>query len=192
MFTWRYSKLYFNNDISPFYMKNITDLLTNQLLNQALKKKNVTLYFSFHRYVNAKYVNIFRGIIKKNKNMKFINQNNIAKCLATTSLVVTDFSSIIFDLMYRRKPIVLYVPDSNDNLISEIYMDDYIQLINSMEEGKFLVENKCNNVNQTVERIIFYINNNFKLDSKLVNYYNIFGLKTSNNIDKFIKYLNNL
>jgi CDP-glycerol glycerophosphotransferase (TagB/SpsB family) len=192
MFTWRYNRFNFNYDISPFYVKNITDLLTNQLLNQALRNKNITLYFSFHRYINVKYINIFYEIIKKNKNMKFINQNDIAKCLAKTSLVVTDFSSIIFDLMYRRKPIVIYVPDLNDKNINEIYTDDYIRLINTMDKGNFQIENKCYNVNQTVEKIIFYINNNFKLDSKLVNYYNIFGLKTNNNIDKFIKYLNNI
>ena len=92
--------------------------------------------------------------------------------------------------MYRRKPFILYVPDSNDKDIKKLYRKDYIYLIDSMNKGLFQLENRCYNVNQTVEKIIYYINNNFELDSKLIKFYEKFGFKSGNNIEKFINYLN--
>jgi hypothetical protein len=44
MFTWRGSKKNFNADISPFYHENISRILENELLNDALERKNITLY----------------------------------------------------------------------------------------------------------------------------------------------------
>jgi CDP-glycerol glycerophosphotransferase (TagB/SpsB family) len=112
--------------------------------------------------------------------------------LAKTKLVVSDFSSIIFDLMYRRKPFILFIPDGNDPKIKNIYRDDYIRLINDMNQNKFKVENLFFSVRKTVEKIISYINNNFALDEKLIKYYELFGLKKGKNIDTFIDYLTNL
>lgn len=39
MFTWRESKKNFNADISPFYHENISRILENDLLNDALERK---------------------------------------------------------------------------------------------------------------------------------------------------------
>ena len=192
MFTWRGSKKNFNADISPFYHENISRILENELLNDALERKNITLYFSFHRYINIKFRQRYKNIIKEKKKIKFIEQGDIAQCLAKTKLVVSDFSSIIFDLMYRRKPFILFIPDGNDPKIKNIYRDDYIRLINDMNQNKFKVENLFFSVRKTVEKIISYINNNFALDEKLIKYYELFGLKKGKNIDTFIDYLTNL
>ena len=190
MFTWRFNKHNWNQDISSFYIKNITDILENKKLNKVLAKKNITLYFSFHRFINQKYIIIYEKLLKNKKHIIFINQNEISECLSKTSLIVSDFSSIVFDLMYRRKPFIIYVPDSNDKDYKKLYRKDYIYLIDSMNKGLFQLENQCYNVNQTVEKIIYYINNNFELDSQLIKIYENFGLKSGNNIEKFINYLN--
>ena len=192
MFTWRYNKWRENKDISPFYHDNITRILANDTLNEVLKNKNISLYFSFHRYVNMKYKKIYEDIIAKRKHIKFISQNDISHILAKTSLVVSDFSSIIFDLMYRRKPFVIFVPDSNDNNIYDLYTEDYSNLIYDMNHRKFNVTNHFFTVEETVEKIIYYINNNFTLDENLAKYYEIFGFKQGNNIDDFINYLKSL
>ena len=190
MFTWRYNKHNWNQNISSFYIKNITDILKNKKLNKVLAKKNITLYFSFHRYINQKYIKIYENLLKNKKHIKFINQNEISECLSKTSLIVSDFSSIVFDLMYRRKPFIIYVPDSNDKEAKKMYSKDYVYLIESMNKGLFQLENQCYNVNQTVEKIIYYVNNNFELDSTLIKFYKNFGFKNGNNIEKFINYLN--
>ena len=191
MFTWRMNKRFlgFKNKISPFYMKNLTELLLNEDLKKELEVNNITLYVSFHRYVKDTYNKKIKTILKNNKNIKVIEQNDISECLAKTNLVVTDFSSIIFDLMYRNKPFVIYVPDSNDPKITSLYYYDYIKLIRRMNEGDFKVVNKCNNVEETVKKIIYYIQNKFKIDNDLKNYFDYFDFKPGNNIDKFIDYL---
>jgi hypothetical protein len=53
MFTWRNLKS--KKDISPYYIKNIISLLTNSNLEETLSKNNITLYFTFHRYIIDKY-----------------------------------------------------------------------------------------------------------------------------------------
>ena len=61
-----------------------------------------------------------------------------------------------------------------------------------MNNKTFLVENKCNTVEETVDKIIFYIKNNFKIDNKLINFYKNFNFTVDNNIEKFITYLEKL
>ena len=190
MFTWR--DILKNKKISSDYFKNIKKLITNNILNKELKKNNITIYLIFHRLIDNKYINKFIKKLKNNNNIEFINQNEISECLKKTSLVVTDFSSIIFDLMYRRKPFVIYIPDANDPQIINTYKSDYYELIKSMKNDTIIFENKFYNLNETVNKIIYYINNNFTIEPKLEKFYDSFGFKIGNNINKFINYLKDL
>ena len=190
MFTWR--KIIKRKSISKFYLENIIKLIMDNTLNKALKLNNIILYLSFHRLVDEKYINSIRIKTKKENYIKYINQNLIAECLSKTNLVVTDFSSIIFDLMYRRKPFVIYIPDVYESKLKYIYENDYYQLIQYMKNGDIYFENKFFSINQTVNKIIFYINNNFALDKKLEKFYDNFRFKKENGIKKFIDYLKEL
>ena len=82
---------------------------------------NITLYFAFHRQIWNK----LKSKLKINKHIKYIEEKEISIILSNTSLVVTDFSSIIFDIIYREKPFVIFIPDSNDPNLSDIYSDFY-------------------------------------------------------------------
>ena len=97
MFTWRVLKN--NRNISLFYINNILGLINNDLLINNIIKYNLTIYFTLHHKI-IKYKNIF----KLNHNIRYIQENDIAECLTKTNLVVTDYSSIIFDIIYRKKP----------------------------------------------------------------------------------------
>ena len=124
--------------------------------------------------------------------IEFITQQEISECLGRTSLVVTDFSSIIFDLMYRKKPFIIYVPDGNDPSLKTIYKQDYSGLIEAMKNGTIGFENKFFSINESIEKIIFYIKNNFALDENLERFYQSFGFKMDKQIGKFIDYLKKL
>ena len=187
MFTWR--DIIKSKEISLYYFKNITNILKNEILNRHLIKNNITLYLSFHRLINIKYIKNYKKLCKNNIYIKFIEQNEISHCLSKTSLVVTDFSSIIFDLIYRKKPFIIYIPDSNDPQIKDIYTKDYYYLIESMKNGTINFENIYFNINDTINKIIYYINNNFIIEPKLEKFYESFGFKIGNNINKFIEYL---
>ena len=130
-----------NKKISHFYIDNIKNLICNNELNRQLKRNNIFLYFSLHRYIIEKYTNIHTYFLKKNKQILYIEQNQISQCLSKTSLIVTDFSSIIFDLMIRKKPFVLYIPDSEDPNLKDIYTVDYYDLILSLKNNSIIFEN---------------------------------------------------
>jgi hypothetical protein len=190
MFTWRSIRK--NKKISTYYIENIISLLTNYKLIKILKEKNIALYFSFHRFFIYKYNNSSKSILKKNKYIKIIDQNEISNVLSKASLVISDFSSIIFDIMYRRKPFIIYIPDGNDENIKEIYSKEYYELINSMKNGSIPFENKYFHLNETLEKIIYYVKNNFHLETNLEKFYDSFELRKEDSIDKLIQYLNNL
>ena len=61
-----------------------------------------------------------------------------------------------------------------------------------MKNGTIFFENLFFDINKTINKIIFYLNSNFTLDIKLIKFYDNLGIKSDNNIDKFIKYIINL
>ena len=153
MFTWRKAKWELNKDISPFYHENIIRILENRLLNEELERKNVTLYFSFHRYVGKRHKEKYKEVINNYKNLELIDQNDISHCLARSSLVISDFSSIIFDFIYREKPFIIFVPDANDPDIQSTYDEDYSNLIEDMNQRKYQLENHFFTVQETVDKM---------------------------------------
>ena len=182
MFTWR--KIKKNKNISPFYFRNILDLLSNDRLKAEIKKNNIILYFTLHHKLND-----YKNRLKLNNYIHFIDENNISECLSKISLVISDFSSIIFDLIYRKKPFIIFIPDANDPQIENAYTKYYYELIQSIKNSTLKFENKFFTVNETVNKIIYYINNNFNLDSALQKLYDSFKLKNEDSINHFIKYL---
>jgi CDP-glycerol glycerophosphotransferase (TagB/SpsB family) len=188
LFTWR--DIIKNQKISSYYFQNIFNLVKNKDLKNILQKNNITLFFSLHHLID-KYEK-YRISINNIEYLKFIKQNEISDCLAKTNLVVSDFSSIVFDIMYRRKPFIIFIPDANDPKIEEIYKKTYFDLIKSMKNGTIDFENKYFDVNDTINKINYYINNNFKLDLRLKKFYDNFGIKRGNNTNEFIEYLKKL
>ena len=189
MFTWRKIKRY--QTISKYYFKNIINLLENQLLYNILKENNIILYFNIHHLL-YKYIYKYKQKYKNNNYIYYIENIKISECLSKTDLVVSDFSSIIFDIMYRRKPFIIYVPDAYDPNIKYIYNYKYYQLIKYMKIGRIKFENKFFTLNQVINKIIYYIYNDFKLDPKLQKFYDSFHLNPDNSTNKFINYLTNL
>lgn len=187
MFTWRDLKKENNQShISHLYFKNIIELINNNALNTILEDNNITLYFCLH-HMFEKYKLLFNI----NKNIKYIDQNQIIECLINSDLIITDFSSVIFDFIFRKKPYIIFIPDSEDLDLQNIYSKSYYDKINYLKNGSFL-ENRFIKANIAVDKIIYYINNNFELDLKMENLYDYINLKSENNINNFIKYLESL
>ena len=187
MFTWRDLKKENNQShISQFYFKNIIELINNFALNIILKDNNITLHFCLHHMLEK-----FKPLFNINKNIKYIDQNEIIKYLINSDLIITDFSSVIFDFIFRKKPYIIFIPDSEDADLQNIYSKPYYDKINYLKNGSFF-ENRFIKVKNAVDKIIYYINNNFELDLKMSNFYDYINLKSENNINNFIKYLKNL
>ena len=184
IFTWRMMNSKLN--ISTYYFNNIYNLINNNILKDILIKNNITLYFALH-HMFLNYIND----IKINKWINFINETQIADCLLKTNLLITDFSSVIFDMIYQKKPYIMYIPDAFDPNLKKIYIQGYYDIINGLINGSIYFENIYLNINKTINKIKYYINNNFRLELKLINFYDSFGFKCGNNTKNFINYLQN-
>ena len=185
MFTWRDLKK--NKSISKYYFTNIFKLINNKMLRKIIKQNNITLFFSLHHnMIEYKY------LFKENKYIQYINQEKILECLKNSDLIITDFSSIVFDMIVRQKPFIIYIPDSKDKALNSLYNSNYFDIINNLKNNKIYFENKYFNLNETINKIIYYIKNNFNLEEKIKLFYDSFHLKGGKNIINIINYLNNL
>ena len=70
--------------------------------------------------------------------MKFIEQSEIANAIAKSELIITDFSSLMFDFIYKRKPYIFYIPDIDDRDLDEIYKPEYYQFYEKLKDEKML------------------------------------------------------
>ena len=185
MFTWR--NLRIGKNISSHYFNNIFKLLNSFRLRKILNQNNIKLYISLHHNLLNK-----QNLIKGKTKAKYVNQEDIVTCLMKCNLVISDFSSVIFDFMYRKKPFIIFIPDSDDKNIKYLYDDDYFNVINGLKNDSIPFVNKFFDVKDTIKAIIHYIKTNFNLDIKLKKFYKTFNLNQSNNINYFIEYLESL
>ena len=185
MFSWRDLKK--NQKISKFYFKNILKLINDQTLIKVLKKNNITFYYSLHHMIEK-----YKILFQINPFIIYIEQEEIIECLINSKLIITDFSSIIFDIIVRKKPYIMFIPDSDETNLNNIYTINYYNLINDLKKGNINFENKFFNLEGVITKIIYYINNKFELEPKLKKFYESFQLEPSNNTQNFINYLINL
>ena len=141
------------------------------------------LYFSIHHQF-LKYAKNFDNI----KNIEYILEKDVADCLSKTNLVVSDFSSIIFDMIFRKKPYIIYIPDVYDKNLKNIYKPINYDVINKFISNEFQFENVFFDINKTVNKIIYYIDNEFKLDDNLLRFYEEFNFPNET-LNDFINYL---
>ena len=185
MFTWR--KVKKGKEISNFYLNNTFNLLNNEKLNMKLIEKNITIFYTYHHSLKGKK----KLNLLKSKNIKIINQTQISEIIKKSNLIITDFSSIVFENFYRRKPFVLYIPDGNDPIIKSLYIKPYFDIINGLKNNSIYFENKFFDLEKAIDKIIFYINNNFIIDKKLNKFFSFFNFKFkgNNNTNNLINYL---
>ena len=189
-FTWRLwnknisDELKLNSD----YFKNIEELINDKYLTHTLSKNKIALYFCLHHMLE-----IYEEKLNfSNENIKFIKQNEIFSCISNSNLLVTDFSSIIFEFIYLNKPYIMFIPDSEELNINKYYSQEYVNLIKGLKDGSIDFMNKFFGINQVLDKILYYINNDFQIEQSLVEFYKSFNLKCGNNTMKFINYLENL
>lgn len=185
MFTWR--KMKKGRRISNEYFNSLTKLLNNRELNINLNKNNVKLFFCFHHSLKDKIV------INTNKhNIRIISQNKISSVLKNSSLIITDFSSILFDAIVQRKPLILFIPDCLDPNLENIYTSEYYETINKIKNGIIYLGEVFVDLKKVINKIIYYINNGFILEPERLRFYNEFRLKKSGNTKRFVNYLKHL
>ena len=186
MFTWR--RLKRGRSASNLYYNNIFNLLNDTEINEQLYCNNIKLYFCYHHTLKDKKI----IEINNNTNIRFITQNEISKLLKNSSLIITDFSSILFDAIVQKKPLILFVPDGLDHKLQDIYVNEYYETILKIKNGDIYLGEVFLDLNQVVDKIIYYIKNNFVVEKTRLEFYEKFHLKNYGNTNRFINYIRKL
>lgn len=142
------------------YFKKIKSLLNNKKLNALSKKYNIEFCYGVHHAL-LDICKIDKELFK-NHNIRLAEIGNISKEVKQASMLITDYSSIAFDFMYQNKPCLFYRMDFNDK---NLCIEDKENLENAKEKDIF-VYNCLYNEDEVIDKIEFYIKNNFQLESQ--------------------------
>lgn len=137
-----------------------------------LEKENSYLFIKRHPLTTKKEIENWG--IKESKRVKFINDFDINEAYQFIDILITDFSSLIFDFGILNKPILYFITDLEEykgnrgfyDNIAEIsnnrINENWKQLIDTLEKGekqnnyinhphfKYLIKNSPSNVRQTI------------------------------------------
>ena len=138
------------------FIKNYYDLLNNNELIKLIEKNNIKIQLVMHKNMKGFKIN---SVECKNIKVNHNDEVDIQKLINKADLLVTDFSSIFMDVAYRKRPIIYYHFDEKsyrENKLSEGYF--------SYKEDGF--GDIINNKNSLIDKIKYYINNDFKIEKK--------------------------
>lgn len=171
--TWRKYLIYKNNhkikiDSKEFktsnYFKFYYSLLNDKKLHKYLKKYDYKLMFVQHPLFKE-----FNNCFKSNTNKYIISNDKYRDIFACSNLIVSDYSSTIFDFLYLRKPII-YTHFDNTEFYSGAHAYDK-GFIDHEKDGF----GECEyTLSGTVNRIIEYIENGCVIKKKYLDKVNNF------------------
>ena len=97
---------------SEFYQKWI-ELLTSSELRELIGKYDLDIFFCLHRQMQA-YTDLFRGI---GEHIKVVSaeEYDLQELMKSAQLMITDYSSICFDMFYMKKPVIFYQFDYEEH-----------------------------------------------------------------------------
>ena len=65
-------------------------------------------------------------------------------------------------MICRGKPYIIFIPDANDPYIKKIYKNNYYKTIKLIKQKSINFINQYFDLNETIKKILYYINNNNK------------------------------
>ena len=128
---------------------------------------------------------IFRcydNFFNEKDNIKFVQNANPSDYL----LVITDYSSIIFDYVYANTPVIYFVPDYDLYKAGITHLYNKLDLPMENGFGPFTT-----NINDLLFELNKFINANYKLDKKYINKANNFFICKENHREKLYQELMN-
>ena len=183
MFTWRLQSFRDKSkDIrDSMYYKNFLSFINNKKLNSFIKKYNINIVISIHHA----FKDLCNIDFKLNDNFELADSNNLIKYINTTDLFITDYSSIFHDFMFLNVPIIFYRLDYNDPWLSPLDLQD---LENCRTKDRLLF-NVFYNEEDVIDKILYYIHNDFKIEKEFNDIENSFFTEKSNICEKFVSHL---
>jgi CDP-glycerol glycerophosphotransferase (TagB/SpsB family) len=163
----------------------IKSLIVNKDFKNFLKDKNIKFYIYLHQNIQ-KYNSFFLEFQNENIQIAQQGEYNVQMLLQVSNLLITDYSSVLFDFAYMGKPFISY-------------QFDYEKFINSRKDKAFIDFKKdlpgyiIENENQLIETIFNIDKNNYQVNKehtiKLKDY---FYYNDKNNCKRVFEAINKL
>jgi len=111
---------------------------------------------------------IYESVINFSSNNKYLLNTNYKTVFAESQLIISDYSSAIFDFLYLRKPIIYTHFDKEEFFANHIYTQGYLDYEeNGFGPVKYTIDD-------TVDEIIEYMKTNCQIKEKYLNRINNF------------------
>lgn len=180
--TWRRSIFNLNKSqfLRSLYFNRYYQLVRNEQLLKILEEKQIVLKF----YVHSQMQKFLPEFAFEHPNVQFLTKQDaiVSELLKESSLLVTDYSSVMADFLYMDKSVLLYQFDPYDNHhgpVQQISYDDFGEVFD--EEARL------------VEAITQSINADFKISPEYQEKSNtFFAHKDQQNSARIFKAINDL
>lgn len=172
------TSVYFDGFKETEYFKYYNGLINNERLLKAMREKGYKGLFCIHP-IHMKQSVDFEENDVFSVNEGYVDYNDV---FARSSLMVTDYSSVLFDFAYLRKPVVYTHFDKEEFFAGQIY-----------DEGYFSYENDgfgpvCYDMDSTVDAIIAAIDRDCKNEEMYLERLNsFFAYDDKNNCERAYK-----
>lgn len=148
--TWRVWMDDFEEDkfIKSEYYKKYVGLLNSEKLKRILEEKNIT--FSF--YIHPKFKAYIDKFDTKCKNIKIYQygEEKVNDLLMKSSMLITDYSSVAWDMYYQKKPVLFYQFDIDDY---NEYQGSYLNMETELFGDRlFEVEDLVDTIKEYIDR----------------------------------------
>jgi len=146
---------------SSEYFEKWSKVLENNEVLDKCKEEGYKILFVLH----PGFRNYYRFFDKFNNNIVEVKHSEdvvYSELFSKLSLLVTDYSSILFDVAYLKKAAIFYQFDK-DIYFAKHYKPGYF----SYEKdgfGEVITDDK-----EVINKILYYFNNEFKLEDKYIN-----------------------
>lgn len=167
------------------YAQQYANLLQSPQLNRILEDENIDLIFYPHHEIQ-RYIDFFRNLaISQHIIIADKQHYDVQQLLKDASLLITDYSSVAFDVAYMRKPILYYQFDYQQ-FRKEHYQQGWFEYQNSFADV-FTDEI------EVVKAIKQYINTGFALKEQHAKYIEkLFPYHDNMNCDRIYNAIVNL
>ena len=143
----------------PFVLKNykqqIFGFLTNPKLSNLLRKHQINLNIAPHHALIQNGGNLVLP-----DNVHLVSPTEISQIIGQTDLMITDYSSIMFDFMFLDIPVISYRFDADYPFLSE---KDKLDAASAKSHDSELY-NVFYDEDSVIQKIEYYINHNFELE----------------------------
>lgn len=153
------------NFLESLYFKTYSSLIKNKKLIRYIEKNDITMYFYLHLNMQ-KFIGNFKST---SNNIKVVLNKDIdiQELLINSALMITDYSSVFMDFSYMKKPVIYYQFDKEEYRRKQ-YQEGYFKYeINGFGE---VIEKE----DKLVDKIIEYIENDYKIEEKYLDRINEF------------------